>query len=679
MTHGPIRVDASGKTSINADSHHTILDPKDNTTTAMRPRDRRSLPAKPSEHQFQTPARPSLNRRATTKTSRRTTTPIPSNIASRSRKRNSSSLIDPRAHYVDFVGRTQDADEEDDELDYIDDTVGNDTRGGNEVTGKTDGVDDGPDYRTSSNANAQPRRRRTPKFDQQNSGMPNRKNNISPGWRGKGEEMEHQRRNRKKSETPRASTGAKSGSGSGKKSKDKQRKEGNKTLTQMDFVQRWVKIESDDDEELSYFYSPKREDSRRKSREVDARGDEHGSASKRRKLDEGDSNEVKNIERIPLEPKPSNGPITPQKPRKLEIPSSQSPESPGFAIISSSQFRSAARSPLKHISTNVPRAQEESPGWRQEKKASQASPAAVSRTAMMHDSQIVRPPSPDVPLENSPMSSRPLPKSPILGNPPNWHDNAPANTATSGKTVVYDTDAEFSDEDSQDNLPSAPSPQKEEPGNDDDQNTESYQGVHGEDSQELPPIPDQDTGSGHPHSELPLSSDASVCYRRIERPTQYPLEPIPQLNTQKLAELFPQDNSTRAPTIIGSETQSSPATRSHTMSDPQTETKTREMENTSTEMVPESSPVVWRDEETPSDPPVNEEPRHRPVIQVESSQPADRFNLRGNWNQGSHPRRLLSRNQLLTSSVMESVPMPQFMMGSQDSVGEPYSLADGEQ
>jgi hypothetical protein len=30
----------------------------------------------------------------------------------------------------------------------------------------------------------------------------------------------------------------------------------------------------------------------------------------------------------------------------------------------------------------------------------------------------------------------------------------------------------------------------------------------------------------------------------------------------------------------------------------------------------------------------------------------------------------------LTSSVMESIAVPNFWMGSQDSVGEPYSLPD---
>lgn len=90
--------------------------------------------------------------------------------------------------------------------------------------------------------------------------------------------------------------------------------------------------------------------------------------------------------------------------------------------------------------------------------------------------------------------------------------------------------------------------------------------------------------------------------------------------------------------------------------------------------MPESSPVTRQEsgiELNPSMP--HESCASESVVQVESSQPADKLNKNARMDQDSGPRRFM-----LSSSVMESIPMPPLWVGSQDSVGEPYSEPDKE-
>lgn len=572
------------------------------------------------------------------------------------------------------MSKTQEQDFDDDGLDYIgrSDARG-DERSANEVirTGEE------PHHRPS-----RPRRTRDTRFDQNRKlTMPSRKS-VS-ARREKSDESD--RRSRRKSETPKASASVKSS----KKAKDNQRKERNKTLTQMDFVQRWVKLESDDDSALDYMYYTPKED-RRKSHGPDYKEEIYdgggSSGSKRRKLDEHpDSKDTKVLEKVPLEQKPSQDPVTPQKPRKLEIPSSQSPASPGFAIISPSQFRSAGRSPLKRMSANVPcGVQQESPGS-QGKRASQISPASfagstmstMSRSPMIPSPQAIPPPAlNEDSASNDASTPKPQTELFIPGSGTGTSDNPRTNSSKRERTVVYETDAETDSGDFQDDSSSVPpTPTKRVvdrhdlamEGNQDSQNHD--------DSSHLPRPPEPDSQSGTRYSQLPMSSNASVCYRRIDKPTQHPVEPIPTLNTQKMIELFPQGNTQLPGIAPASETQSYPSTKSQTSHDHRGQAPTQDLDNMSTEIVPESSPVTRQDDEPALDNPGTDQLRHKSVVQVESSQPADRFNRCMNGEE-SGPRGVLSRSDLLSSSVMESIPMPQFMMGSQDSVGEPYSLPD---
>lgn len=90
--------------------------------------------------------------------------------------------------------------------------------------------------------------------------------------------------------------------------------------------------------------------------------------------------------------------------------------------------------------------------------------------------------------------------------------------------------------------------------------------------------------------------------------------------------------------------------------------------------MPESSPVTRQESGIELDPSVpHESCAPESVVQVESSQPADKLNKNARMDQDSGPRGFM-----LSSSVMESIPMPPLWMGSQDSVGEPYSEPDKE-
>lgn len=636
---------------------------------AMRPSARTGIPAI-SQNQYQTP-----DKQNTSTSKRKSGSPIPSANTTRSWKRNNFPLdlrAQPTLTQIDFVSKTQDAEPDDDDLDYIGRHDGQDDIWVMNEANQGEEDENGPDYRPRPRPRL--RRERSTRFEQgMKTTMPNRKN-MPPSQRDKSMERE-QLGVRKSGETGKISNSGVKGK---KKPRDTERKERNKTLTQMDFVQRWVKLESDDDTALDYvYYTPKNGRKSHEGTHVEDLHQDGSSGSKRRKLNEDpDSKDVKVLDNVPLEKKPQ-GPVTPQKPRKFEIPCSQSPESPGFAIISSSQFRSATRSPLKHVSANVPRAvQEESPGSKQERKASQNSQYAsdagstISRSSIMLNSQSI--PQPALNETGWDNDSTPKPR----GELPTFKEGAAGggpvkSSAKSDRTVVYETDGETDSGDFQDDLPSDPvSPRKQE-ADDHEQNNEN-QDSHNDDSQELPPIPpNSGTESGLPQSDPPMSSYASVCYRRMENPTQFPLEPIPKLNTQKMAELFPQD-SAQSEMAISTQTQSSPPAKHPSLHAQRTQTQTQDMDNMSAEVVPESSPVAQREDEQK---PNTEEPRRKSVVQVESSQPADRFNKQSG---DSYPPGIISRSDLLSSSIMESIPFPQFLTGSsQDSVGEPYSIPEG--
>ncbi|KAH1601473.1 hypothetical protein KXX34_003836 [Aspergillus fumigatus] len=581
---------------------------------------------------------------------------------------------------IDFVTpRTQNAEsDDDDDLDYIDKAAQDNEPDSREVIEIDDSSDDDASYQQTSYIRA----RRTGDAERK----PNAARNASRRMRSTGQAGS--------AEKPPGRKSIEGVKGSKKKTKKQQK---DKTLTQMDYVRRYLKIEPDE-AKLEYTYiTPKKSDSQgyegklpralKSAPTVVATAQESLSSSKKRKLEaEEDAKEIlprtSTLEKKVLK----ESPRTPRKPLKSEIPSSQSPESPGVAIISSSQFRNATRSPPNLDFSTKPTStiKEESPDLNQTNAI--AAQVSISEDQlpqiMMPDfespSELGVDKETNFPVEEtqSDPAKGPSDSAPELDKKPH-PDKPPPSTE---RTVVYETDAEtdFSDDEP---IVSGPN---EEPNVMlfEDRDDEDGDRSPLSDSEDLPPPishPGLEDEPGLLQSETNLSSEASILYQRRQPATQFPLEPIPTLSTQKLAELFPRESSTQQTTTEPSCTKSS-AHKVQALSDPsfqtQTQSQTQDQDKYSTEMIPESSPITWHAGYASTGNATLPQNRAQSVVQVESSQRVDRLKGRVDPDEDSCPRGILSRSQLLTSSVMESVPLPGFWIGSQDSVGEPYSLTD---
>lgn len=629
--------------------------------------------------QFRTPRQPSPPGTSITSkstTSKRTVSPSGSTTG-RPWKRSSfqSSRAQSTLTQIDFV--TQAAHSDNDQFDYVHESAPRaESRNTNDAVHKYGESDDGTDYRPPLRALSGSTR-----FEMNDDHPKRRRKSVGVN---RASERGHSVRN---SQTPKTGLG-----GRGKrKSTEKPPAKRDKTLTQMDFVRRYITIDDDDDNEVNMGYiqsNPKGgsvEDGQQ-VRTTEQKTTQHElppSVKRNRRVFEaevdlstgepisgpGDSQSTNTGSGFQTDAR-ADPPVTPQKPRRLEIPSSQSPESPGLAIITSSQFRSATRSPLKQKSSNfAPYSEntikEESPGSRQIVEDSQDPGDATLLKTPTHPSprklDSLKPhSSPSTENVNSYVPPTELASQVVGGDT----ESRPERTRRE-RTVVYETDAETDHSDSEDELNNNPttSTRAREPQAEGPQPTQHCPTSSSDDSQELPlpsvqPSANLDSG---PPSEAPMS-DASIFYQRMQPATQFPHEPIPTLNTQKLTELFPNDGSTQYPRPVVTHP-------SHKVTGPFLQSQTQNQEADQTEIVPESSPVREQENGIDGDEAVFQRPRApESVVQVESSQPVDRGY--------QAPGRILSRSQLLTSSVMESVPLPNFWMGSQDSVGEPYSLPD---
>ncbi|PKY03281.1 hypothetical protein P168DRAFT_328326 [Aspergillus campestris IBT 28561] len=639
--------------------------------------------ANTNQGHFQTPDRaPSaLKPKAATTSKKRSATPASSASALRPRKRNSlpSARDQPTLTQIDFVSTKSQSsfEQDDDDLDYIDEAPGNGAETSREVIEIDDSGDD--DYQPPSRL---PRgNARTVRFGS--------------------DSKRDQSKQRKTSNKDRADGKRETKNKRGKK--DNKPAEKDKTLTQMDYVRRYLKIEPDDDVKLEYTYvTPKREESQRNRISNQRVPDpdhtqEPSSESKRRKLASDDVAEKKTVKTAAqdLEHQDPQLPKTPRN-HRTTIPSSQSPESPGLAIISSSQFRGAQRSPLERFSPRDSHPiKEESPRHNQP-EVSRQSPDLGTLPRHMSPTPVKREYSPI----NRPAFYRPPVHSAVgVGNAADESEKPPTATP---RTVVYETDGESNYDSSEcgfSGTPTLPTAHLLES----DDNNETHDNHNDDDelpdidSQYLPPIPhtELETESGLT-SETNLPSDASICYQRVQSATQFPLEPIPVLDTQKMAELFPEKphnphsmstaSGSRPSRGIGSPIPSDPLhaqsstqteTQTQTQTQTQSQSQTQDLEKTSTELVPESSPIAEHETRMR---PNNKNPlgprAPDTAVQVESSQPADRFTKTISQRQNPPARGILTGSQILTSSVMESVPFPAFWLGSQDSVGEPYSLPD---
>lgn len=624
-----------------------------------------------SRDYFRTPRR--LSPQSSSKTSNSTTSKRTSSpgLSTSGRAKKRASL--PSSYHaqstltqIDFVTQTPHPD--DDELDYIDNTGG-----GEDARKAVQPVSIDDDF-SEGDSEYRPLRAR-------------------PAVSTLGMNDDHPKRRRKSVVVQRApllrSQTPKQSNGRGKrKSTDKPATKRDKTLTQMDFVRRYITIDDDDDNDVNmgYLAPAPEKDSKDAGQQSDmaeimgVKPEPPSSCIKRLRrvlevevdLSTGGpishSDETQSPTKQPelQDPPKPDIPTTPRKPRRLEIPSSQSPESPGLAIITSSQFRSATRSPQKK-----PRLNFANP----ENSIKETSPGAPGVAGESADEE-------DMVQNQTPTHSRPIGRdSPDPGLPSFQGNVLPPVSSSAGvslqsattdggppperaqreRTVIYETDAETDNDDLEDDigdgfdtLTRPHSPRLEG-------SNEIHDGPQSpcDDSQDLP-LPSAHTcvdPDSETLSEAPMS-DASMFYRRVQPATQFPHEPVPTLNTQKLSELFPNEGSTQYPRQGNTHHSSQRPPLSF-----QTQTQTQSQATDQIEIVPESSPARDHDED------VFQRPQPPgSVIQVESSQPVDRAR--------HGPVGMLSRSQLLTSSVMESIPMPNFWIGSQDSVGEPYSLPE---
>lgn len=615
---------------------------------------------------FRTPRRPSPQssfKTSKSTTSKRTTSPGVS-TSGRSRKRSSlpsSYRAQSTLTQIDFVTQTPHSD--DDELNYIDNTGETEDGRKAEQPVQISDLSDGPECRPSLRGR--------------------------PALSTLGMNDDHPKRRRKSTATPRAplhksQTPRLSGGRGKRKSTDKPPAKRDKTLTQMDFVRRYITIDDDDDNNdvnLGYIQPASQDDSKENGQNEDmgkpnkVKPEPAMFSSKRNRMtleaevdlytgepiSQSEETQSPHKRLNHSNPPKSEVPITPQKPRRLEIPSSQSPESPGLAIITSSQFRSATRSPQKKARLNIFNPEhsinEESTDA-PEMAENSAERGAIQHQSPPHSQSIDR-----KYLDPKQASSRRGGLPSVLSSteasqqPAPTDDGPPQERTQRERTVIYETDAE-TDSDLEDAIGTG----FDTPIRPHDAPLVDSNLSHGrsqspiDDSQDLP-LPSAHTCAdldSAPASEDPMS-DASMFYQRVQPATQFPHEPIPTLNTQKLSELFPNEGSTQHPRQRI--TQQSP--RRPPLSFLPSQTRTQSKATDQVEIVPESSPARDEDEG------VFQRPRPPgSVVQVESSQPIERGPATGN---------ILSRSQLLTSSVMESIPMPNFWLGSQESVGEPYS------
>ncbi|KAJ5928835.1 hypothetical protein N7466_007791 [Penicillium verhagenii] len=629
-------------------------------------RDKRfERPPETPQAQFQTPSRPTTRVSKSTTASKRIASP---RILGSVHPRKRDSLPNPRVQstltQIDFVTQTTQLDDEG--LEYLDNSG---LPANTHEPSINEGSDDNSQQRSTT------RTRPTPTVFEKDDDHPKRRRK-SVGVNGRGSEPSHSIR---KSQAKRKPT-------------EKPPTKRDKTLTQMDFVRRYIPIDDEDnDMNLGYIQptfqrstprtlkkevkvesmdlktQPSPTSARRNRRVLEAEldlstGEPISDAATSQAVDSGNTTYNGEIR---------GGPVTPLK-RKLEIQSSQSPESPGLAIITSSQFRSATRSPLRQKAPEFARESENS--IKEESPQSQQ---------LVEDSQGQWHVSPEkTPTAESPKGLIASTQHPTFGErlascaPPSQstatprqmsNDQEPKRTQRE-RTVVYETDAETDQSESEDSINEGPTspPRLHESQICDTSIIQHDPWSHlPDDSQELPlpGVHSSDNQDYEPLSEAPMS-DASAYYQRRQPATQFPHEPIPRLSTQRLRELFPNEGCSQHPN-----SGSAPPPTGQKFHGPFLQTQTQQSQDgEDPELVPESSPAQGQENDTEESQVVFQRPRLPESIQVESSQVVDRAKPRAGG--------LLSRTQLLTSSLMESVPLPDFWMGSQDSVGEPYSLPD---
>ncbi|KAJ5776463.1 uncharacterized protein N7511_001474 [Penicillium nucicola] len=325
----------------------------------MKEKHRPSKPSENHQNQFRTSRRPSPPGSSITKskstTAKRERSPE-SSESSKAHKRTSlpSLRAQPTLTQIDFV--TQATASDDDQLDYLDEH--------RENTINQPQIEDGSDKDADFLPPQQVRSARRTKFkvnerEHMSSERPQKRRISAMGTR----DIE-QRPAPRRSVTPRVSIGRKGG----RKSLEKSTGKRDKTLTQMDFVRRFIPIDDDDDDVSMGYIQPTTDNKsvigKQEANSTEAKKPQPtkllNSAKRSRRVFEEELDlstgepisqpkdaQYSNFGADNASHRVSAAPLTPKNPRRREIPSSQSPESPGLMMITSSQFRGATHSPSK--------------------------------------------------------------------------------------------------------------------------------------------------------------------------------------------------------------------------------------------------------------------------------------------------------------------------------------------
>jgi hypothetical protein len=504
-------------------------------------------------------------------------------------------------------------------------------------------------------------------------------------------------------------TRGKNNKGSGRKGAGR-----NKTLTQMDFVRRFIPLPDSDEEVLDLYENPptstekgletKEVAMENKTERTGKDELEDLTPRKRRKLNDDNvapspaiKSKVSPDEKKPaLRSVPSAQPKTPQKKRRFEIPSSQTPETPQQTFVPSPRIRQVSRFSIEASLANTTGAdvpKDDLQNESEEVQNQQLQPGEPKSQASDYpdDDIIASTMMPGSQLQQASTGNQTIISESDAIQPTLQPPEPPPLSSAPKKTIVYDTDEETDySELEDDNLPEISIGAKalEEWTEPIDSSSREHTSQICDYSDDLPPIPNSGTDleiSGNLLPDTAIPSESSVYYRRPARYTQYPNEPIPMMNTQKIAELFPviEENDDPISTMQTSipSTRDPAASTAHDHSDAlgsEMETPTQgDSVNRSIQVVPESSPITRSYDAARSAPNSMAPPTRESIVLVESSQLVDRLNRQNDsMDAGKSLRRLFSTRDFLTDSVMESIPAPPWM-ASQDSIGEPYPEDDG--
>ncbi|PGH33876.1 hypothetical protein GX50_03276 [[Emmonsia] crescens] len=395
----------------------------------------------------------------------------------------------------------------------------------------------------------------------------------------------------------------------------------------------------------------------------------------------------------------SEAPRTPRKPIRLVIPSSQSPDSPDLMIYPWTFKEPPPRFPLAPQSRNMTPKKAASPFLKSEYKT----PIRVSQVAQYEipessfDSAGISSPirscaeEPTVGFETTPTTSPPVvPEedsnktlSTLFHSLPNQLKEEdpktdPGNSGTnvrdaekSKNTVIYETDAESGDEEFHDSIPHISGDEI------DSWRTQSQlfhdsrsRNEEDDDNNILHALPSQRSNSDQEtYNDLPgttLGSGPSMLYYRKPMSSAFdPGSELDNIDTQRLAELFPDPQAENQECAIHP-LSTIPEEHEAEHEKPDDAPTRRSAENSHTDFVPNSPPRQQPDNTAERNIPPPSSP---PVVLVASSQQNDMGDAEPDLTEcidsQSNYWGLVTASQLLTDSMMESVPGPPMWTSSQ--------------